>query len=130
MGGVGRGRVALEPVGGYSRCAHPPLSRSTPSSCVGEGWVWGPPSLSTPPYLTRRAVGVQIFDRIAARAGEATEFLVRASYLEIYNEEVRARYYYTTNLVHLTSRFITRGCANTIPALLPHYYYTTTTLLI
>ena len=35
-----------------------------------------------------RAVA-QIFEMIAARGGENTEFLVRASYLEIYNEEVR-----------------------------------------
>ena len=31
----------------------------------------------------------QIFDLIAARGGQNTEFLVRASYLEIYNEEIR-----------------------------------------
>lgn len=31
----------------------------------------------------------QIFEMIAARGGENTEFLVRASYLEIYNEDVR-----------------------------------------
>ena len=30
-----------------------------------------------------------IFDMIAKRGGENTEFLVRASYLELYNEEVR-----------------------------------------
>lgn len=31
----------------------------------------------------------QVFEMIAARGGENTEFLVRASYLEIYNEDVR-----------------------------------------
>ena len=31
----------------------------------------------------------QIFEQIASRGDEATEFLVRASYLEIYNEDVR-----------------------------------------
>ena len=31
----------------------------------------------------------QIFDSIATKSGESTEFLVRASYLEIYNEEIR-----------------------------------------
>ena len=31
----------------------------------------------------------QIFDAIATRGGSDTEFLVRASYLEIYNEEIR-----------------------------------------
>ena len=31
----------------------------------------------------------QIFDEIAGRGGTNTEFLVRASYLEIYNEELR-----------------------------------------
>ena len=31
----------------------------------------------------------QIFEQIAARGGQSTEFLVRASYLEIYNEEIR-----------------------------------------
>ena len=30
-----------------------------------------------------------IFDLIDSRGGQTTEFLVRASYLEIYNEEVR-----------------------------------------
>lgn len=31
----------------------------------------------------------QIFEAIEMRGGEAREFLVRASYLEIYNEEIR-----------------------------------------
>ena len=31
----------------------------------------------------------QVFEQIASRGDEATEFLVRASYLEIYNEDVR-----------------------------------------
>ena len=31
----------------------------------------------------------QIFDAIGTRGGESTEFLVRASYLEIYNEDIR-----------------------------------------
>jgi hypothetical protein len=31
----------------------------------------------------------QIFDTIATKSSESTEFLVRASYLELYNEEVR-----------------------------------------
>ena len=32
---------------------------------------------------------MQIFEQIAQRGGEHTEFLVRASYLEIYNEDIR-----------------------------------------
>lgn len=40
-----------------------------------------------PPEL--KGIIPQIFEQIAARGGQSTEFLVRASYLEIYNEEIR-----------------------------------------
>jgi len=58
---------------------------------TGTGKTFSMEGVNNPPELRGiipRAF-MQIFERIAARAGGATEFLVRASYLEIYNEEVR-----------------------------------------
>jgi kinesin family protein 3/17 len=58
---------------------------------TGTGKTFSMEGVNDPPELRGiipRAF-MQVFEQIAARAGEATEFLVRASYLEIYNEEVR-----------------------------------------
>ena len=58
---------------------------------TGTGKTFTMEGVNDPPELKGiipRAFG-QIFDAIATRGGEQTEYLVRASYLEIYNEEIR-----------------------------------------
>jgi kinesin family protein 3/17 len=58
---------------------------------TGTGKTFSMEGLNEPPELRGiipRAFH-QIFDLISSRGGQNTEFLVRASYLEIYNEEVR-----------------------------------------
>lgn len=59
---------------------------------TGTGKTFSMEGVNEPPELRGiipRAF-TQIFDRISSRAGDSTEFLVRASYLEIYNEEARS----------------------------------------
>ncbi|KAL3906106.1 MAG: hypothetical protein SGPRY_010674, partial [Prymnesium sp.] len=66
-------------------------SSSAPFPQTGTGKTFTMEGAKAPPEL----LGVipraftQIFESISSRGGEHTEFLVRASYLEIYNEEIR-----------------------------------------
>ena len=58
---------------------------------TGTGKTFTMEGMNDPPELKGlipRAFN-QVFDSIATKSGESTEFLVRASYLEIYNEEIR-----------------------------------------
>jgi len=58
---------------------------------TGTGKTFTMEGMNDPPELRGiipRAFA-QVFEQIVSRGGEATEFLVRASYLEIYNEDVR-----------------------------------------